>query len=102
MRPQTGGRLFSWLFCSLLFGAYIHNKAIRELAMGRDGYLASQSRNFDKVVTLNAHNAWAGIFGALLVLGFAFGVYELIASLIMKFLAPAKPAPESQQLGQGF
>ncbi len=102
MRPQTLSKFLSALICSFLVGALIHRDSVNNYALGKDAYLAKQAHNFDTSLLTNARMPLVSIIGAVVVLGCVLVFYELLAYAIQRFIAPASPAPENQQLGQGF
>jgi hypothetical protein len=102
MRPQTLARLVSAFSCCLVLGTIIRHDVLNKASLGKDAYLAQQSKYFDNVLAQGTRSPLASLLVQMVVFSTIFVVYELIALAIAKFLTPAAPPQEDQQLGQSF
>lgn len=88
MSESKTPRAVAAAFLGLLFGAYKHFQQARELAAGREAYLAQQSLQFDKISKTHSMSL---MLIAGLILGFvAVGLYEAIAFTFSKVIRPVE------------
>jgi hypothetical protein len=87
MRQSNMPRVLAAIFLGLIFGAYRHFQQVRELSSGRDGYLADQSRYFDRITQMHS-TAFMLIAGVILACvavalyeGLVFGFGKLIPAV---------------------
>ena len=81
------GRVLSAIFLGIMFGLYRHVDQANYLQLGRDAYLAVQSRRFEKMTEY--HSAFTMLIAGVLIAAAVFGLYELIAAGIARVLPPS-------------
>ena len=87
MKRTGTGRVFATLFLGVISGIYLHYRQMRELAEGRDAYLAQRSHYFDRITQL--HSVGLTLVAGIILAVVAVGVYELIATGITSILPPS-------------
>jgi xanthine/uracil permease len=102
MTPKTLSKLISALIVVLSFAAWVHHQSVENFAIGREAYLAKQAHHFDRVIVAGAQSPIPAILGAIFVIGIGLGLYELLATVIFKFLTPSVSTQDNQQLGQPY
>jgi hypothetical protein len=70
-----------------MFGIYRHYQQLRELALGREAFLAEQSHYFDRITRL--HSLGFMLIAGVILAIVAVGLYELIAGGFTKMLPPS-------------
>jgi len=81
------GRVLSATFLGIMFGLYRHVDQANYLQLGRDAYLAVQSRRFEKMTEY--HSLSTMLIACVLIAAAVFGLYELIAAGITRVLPPS-------------
>jgi hypothetical protein len=87
MKQTKTGRVLAALFLGMVFGLFLHFRQMRYLGLGRDAFLAQQSRYFDQITRLHSIGFMA-IAGIILV-AIGIGLYELIAAAVTRVLPPS-------------
>jgi len=81
------GRVLSGLLLGIVFGVYRHVDEMHWLNVGRDAFMAVQSRRFERYTEY--HAAGTMLIAGILVAAILFGAYELIAAGIVRMLPPS-------------
>jgi hypothetical protein len=84
MKRSTTGRVYSTLFLGVMFGIFRHYQQMRQLGLGRDGFLAEQNHYFDKITQL--HSIGFMLIAGVILAAIGVGLYELIAAGFTKVL----------------
>ena len=88
MTQSKTGRVLATLFLGVLFGLYRHYVQMRDLGLGREGFIAQQGHYFDKITQL--HSAGLTVVAGIIVAAIAVGLYELIAVAATKAIPPSE------------
>ena len=88
MRERKTARIIATIFLGVLFGAFRHFQQVRELAGGRDQFLADQSRYFDRIT--QTHSAGFMLIAGVILACIAVGLYEGLAFGFSKFIRPVE------------
>jgi hypothetical protein len=88
MTSSKTGRVLATLFLGVLFGLYRHYVQMRELALGRDGFLAGQGRYFDKISQY--HSMPTMLIAGVILAVVAVSLYEVIAVAATKAIPPSE------------
>jgi hypothetical protein len=67
-----------------MFGIFRHYQQMRQLGLGRGGFLTEQSSYFDKITKL--HSLGFMLMAGVILAGIAVGLYELVAAGFTKIL----------------
>lgn len=81
-------RVIAACFLGLLFGAYRHFKQMKELAAGREGFLADQSRYFDRIA--QTHSAGFMLIAGVILAAVAVGLYEGLSYGFAQVIRPVE------------
>ena len=87
MKQSKAGRVWAALFLGMMFGLFQHFRQMRVLALGRDGFLAEQTKYFDRITQL--HSISLTLVACVIVGAIAAGFYELIAAAFTKVIPPS-------------
>jgi len=85
MKPRTISKIITALLFGLLMGGAVHHDHVKRGELGREDYLAKQAIRFDKFFSKPPSIALEMFVGVILA-GFAFGAYELVAFGLSKAL----------------
>ncbi len=88
MKQSKTGRVLAALSLGAAFGLYRHYVQMRELSLGRDGFLAQQSHYFDRITQL--HSASFMLIAGVIVGAVAVGLYELMAAGFTRAIPPTE------------
>ena len=69
-------------------GAYISFGESHMLSIGKQAFLATQERRFDRVAA--HHSGPAGVIAGLILAALAFGMYELVAAGFTRLIPPSE------------
>jgi hypothetical protein len=86
-KRNVSGRVLSAVFLGIMFGLYRHVEQANYLQLGRDAYLAVQSRHFEKMSEYPSVGYM--LLACVLLAAAVFGLYELIAAGIARVLPPS-------------
>jgi hypothetical protein len=86
-------RVLAVVLTGVIFGLYKHAQQVRWAGLGRQAFLAEQSRQFDLGMA-PPHGTFAMILAGVLLAGIAYGVYELLAAGIALILPRHQAAEE--------
>ena len=86
MKQSKTGRVLAGMSLGLAFGLYRHYVQMRDLSLGREGYLAQESRYFDLIT--RTHSVVFMLIAGLIIAAIAFGLYEVIAAAFTKAIPP--------------
>ena len=87
MKTSGTGRLLATVFLGVILGFYRHYVQLRQLAKGREGFLADQSHYFDRISQL--HSMVYTVIACLIVAVVAVCLYEVIAAVFSKMAGPS-------------
>jgi hypothetical protein len=85
MKRYRTGRVLAVLFLGVLFGVYKHFMQVRWATLGREAFLADQSRQFDKGM-MPPHGELVTMVAGVILAAVAVGLYELLAAGITMVL----------------
>jgi hypothetical protein len=85
MKPYTISKIITALLIGILLGGAVHHDHVKRGQLGREAYLAKQAVRFDKFFAEPPSVALEMFVGVILA-GFAFGAYELVAFGLSKVL----------------
>jgi len=88
MTQSKTGRVLAAMSLGVAFGLYRHYVQMRQLQLGRVGFLAQQSQYFDRITRL--HSALFMLIAGVILAGIAVGLYELFAAAFTKAIPPSQ------------
>jgi hypothetical protein len=87
MKSSGTGRVLATLFLGVMFGIYRHYQQMRQLGLGREGFLAEQSHYFERITQL--HSVGFMLMAGVILAVIAVGLYELIAAGFARMAGPS-------------
>ena len=88
MRERKTPRVIATIFLGVLFGAFRHFQQMRELAGGRDKFLAAQSHYFDRIT--QTHSAGVMLIAGVILACIGVGLYEGLTFGFSKLVPPVQ------------
>ena len=98
MNQNLIARAIAIVLFGCLLGAFINRDQQKWRNAGRDQFLAHEGERFDKQIA-PVHPS-AMVVGAVIVVGFIGGLYEivvLVLSAVLKSMSPPQPSPPGNQ-----
>jgi hypothetical protein len=86
MKSSGTGRVLAAMSLGLAFGLYRHYVQMRQLQLGREGFLAQQSQYFDRIT--GVHSVVFMLIAGVILAAIAVGLYEVIAAGFTKAIPP--------------
>jgi hypothetical protein len=88
MKTSGTGRVLAGVLIGTIGGVYINFGESHMLSMGKQAFLITQERRFDRVAA--HHSGPAAVIAGLILAALAFGVYELIAAGFTRLIPPSE------------
>lgn len=82
MNRNLFARALAILVMGLLFGAYVNHDSKKWRQLGRDAFIAHEMERFDRFIA-QPDAAGVAVFGAIILVPFIFGLYELLVFILM-------------------
>jgi hypothetical protein len=87
MKSSGTGRVLATLFLGVILGIFRHYQQMRQLARGRELFVAQQNLYFDRIT--QTHSLGFTIVAAVILAAIAVGLYELISAGFTKMAGPS-------------
>lgn len=87
MTQSKASRVMAAIFMGLMLGLFIHFRQMRELSLGREGFLAERSHYFDQITKV--HSTVYMLAAGIILASIAIGLYELVAAVITRLVPPS-------------
>ena len=99
MKAQIPARIITASLFGVLMAGYMHHEHFKGSQMGREEFLIKQGQRFDRHFA-KPDSIVLEAFVCLVIAGFGFGTYELVALGISKALKPLGGSEQRSELGQ--
>jgi hypothetical protein len=85
MKPHTISKIIAALLLGILLGGAAHHSYVTQGQLGREDFLAKEGVRFDKFYA-KPHSISVVMLASVIMTGFAFGAYEVVAFGFSKIL----------------